>query len=127
MTALDIFWGLQKTDARPFGVFDVNSGSKKGIVKLLEAICERTTLTIQEWSSKVRLILGDWLISANICAARRDREDDMEGESYIRGKVGHRRCRSRSFPDVSHVNGVFVDHNRVNSLLLCLYDLEYLY
>ena len=126
MTALDIFWRLQKTDARPFGVFDVNPGSNKGIVKLLEAIASEY-LTIQDCFSKVRLILGDWLISANICAARRDREDDMEGESYIRGKVGHRRCRSRSFLDVSHVNGVFVDHNRVNSLLLCLYDLEYLY
>jgi len=46
--------------------------------------------------------------------------------SHLRGKVGHRRRRSRSFPDVGHVSGIFVDHNRVNSLLLCLHGLEYL-
>jgi len=30
--------------------------------------------------------------------------------------------RSSSFPDVSHVSGVFID-DRIDSLLLCLYDL----
>jgi hypothetical protein len=67
----------EKTDARPFGVFDVNEGSKKGIVKVLEAIQKRSTLSVEEWSSKVRIIEGDWLTSNNLRAARRDRSDDI--------------------------------------------------
>jgi len=59
----------KKTDARPFGVFDVNEGSKKGIVKVLEAIKDRSTLTWQKWSGNMRLILGDWLTSSNLRAA----------------------------------------------------------
>jgi len=35
---------VEKTDARPFGVIDVNEGSKKGIVEVLEAIQQRSTL-----------------------------------------------------------------------------------
>lgn len=68
---------VEKTDARPFGVFDVNEGSKKGIVKVLEAIQERSTLSSEEWSARVRLILGDWLTSNNLRGARRDRSDDI--------------------------------------------------
>jgi len=34
------------------------------------------------------------------------------------------RCCLCSFLDVGHVSGVFVDHNRIDSLLLCLYDLQ---
>jgi hypothetical protein len=66
----------QKTDARPFGVIDVNEGSKRGIVDVLKEIGGRTSLTPQEWSSKTRLILGDWLTSSNLRAARRDRFDE---------------------------------------------------
>lgn len=69
---------VKKTDARPFGVFDVNEGSKKGLVQVLEAICQRTSLTVKQWSAKTRLILGDWLTSANLRAARRDRADDID-------------------------------------------------
>ena len=76
----------QKTDARPFGVFDVNEGSKKGIVKVLEAIQDRSTLTWEKWSQNMRIILGDWLTSSNLRAARRDRADDinaMERLEYV--------------------------------------------
>lgn len=76
----------KKTDARPFGVFDVNEGSKKGIVKVLEAIKDRSTLSWERWSGKMRLILGDWLTSSNLRAARRDRADDvnsMERLEYV--------------------------------------------
>lgn len=31
---------VKKTDCRPFGVLDVDEGSKKGLVKVLEGICE---------------------------------------------------------------------------------------
>ena len=76
----------KKTDARPFGVFDINEGSKKGIVKVLEAIKDRSTLTWEKWSGNMRLILGDWLTSSNLRAARRDRADDvnaMERLEYV--------------------------------------------
>ncbi|KDR71953.1 hypothetical protein GALMADRAFT_213447 [Galerina marginata CBS 339.88] len=43
----------RKTDTRPLGVFDVNEGVEKGV------------------------ILGDWLTSNNLRAARRDRVDDV--------------------------------------------------
>ena len=35
----------RKTYARPLGVFDVNEGSKKGLVQVLDAIRERISLT----------------------------------------------------------------------------------
>ena len=69
---------VEKTDTWPFGVFDVNEGSKKGIVKVLVAIQHRSTLSIKQWSSKVRVIVGDWLTSNNLRAARHDRSDDVD-------------------------------------------------
>ena len=39
MTPHDRPLKVKKTDARPFGVFDINEGSKNGIIKVLEAIC----------------------------------------------------------------------------------------
>jgi len=77
----------QKTDARPFGVIDINEGSKRGIVDVLKEIGVRTSLTPQEWSSKTRLILGDWLTSSNLRAAHRDRFDEKstyENLSYAK-------------------------------------------
>ena len=68
---------VKKTDCRPFGVLDVDEGSKKGLVKVLEGICERTTLKVEEWAGKTRMILGDWLTSSNLRAARRNRVDDV--------------------------------------------------
>ncbi|KAJ7795466.1 hypothetical protein B0H14DRAFT_3554157 [Mycena olivaceomarginata] len=58
----------EKTDGRPFGLFDVNEGSKKGVVKVLQSVQERSTL---------RIFVGDWLTSNNLHAARRDRTDDI--------------------------------------------------
>ncbi|KAJ3543661.1 hypothetical protein NMY22_g3065 [Coprinellus aureogranulatus] len=77
---------VHKTDTRPLGVFDVNEGSKKGIVELLSQICTRSTMAVATWSTKVRIMLGDWLTSNNIRHARRDRRDDvdnMERLDYI--------------------------------------------
>ena len=68
---------VKKTDCQPFGVLDVDEGSKKGLVKVLEGICERTTLKVEQWAGKTRMILGDWLTSNNLRAARRDRVDDV--------------------------------------------------
>ncbi|KAJ3515060.1 hypothetical protein NLJ89_g1998 [Agrocybe chaxingu] len=74
---------VQKTDARPLGVVDVNEGSKHGIVNVLKALQERMTLTPEEWSTKTRLVLGDWLTSNNLRAARRDREDESTNMGRI--------------------------------------------
>lgn len=67
---------LEKTETRPFGVFDVNEGSKKGIIELLEAIPERAGFSNDDFSAVVRIIGGDWLTSRNIRHALRDRADD---------------------------------------------------
>ncbi|KAJ7722835.1 hypothetical protein B0H16DRAFT_1473181 [Mycena metata] len=66
-----------KTNARPFGVFDVNEGSKKGVVKVLQSVQERSTLSQKIWSSISRIFVGDWLTSNNLRGARRDRTDDV--------------------------------------------------
>ncbi|KAJ6555826.1 hypothetical protein B0H19DRAFT_947497, partial [Mycena capillaripes] len=74
------------TDGRPAGVFDVNEGSKKGIIKMLKKLQEFSGLTESEWAAKARIIVGDWLTSNNIRGARRDRMDDindMERLAYV--------------------------------------------
>ncbi|KAK6971389.1 hypothetical protein R3P38DRAFT_3242489 [Favolaschia claudopus] len=76
----------KKSDARPAGVFDVNEGSKKGIIEMLESLQEFTGVDKEQWSSKARIIVGDWLTSNNIRGARRDRMDDvtpMERLEYV--------------------------------------------
>jgi len=60
-----------------------NEGSKKGIVKVMEAICECSTLDEHEWSAKVRIVLGDWLTSNNLRGARRDRADDVDAMERV--------------------------------------------
>ncbi|KAJ7463567.1 hypothetical protein FB451DRAFT_1562055 [Mycena latifolia] len=66
-----------KTDARPFGVLDVNEGSKKGVIDAIDGIRERSTLSKTEWASKTRTIQGDWLTSNNFRNGRRIRKDDI--------------------------------------------------
>ena len=77
---------VKKTNTRPFGVFDINEGSKKGVIKVMEGIRERSTLEEKEWSAKTRMVLGDWLTSSNLRGARRDRADNinsMERVEYV--------------------------------------------
>ncbi|KAJ7789131.1 hypothetical protein B0H14DRAFT_3574840 [Mycena olivaceomarginata] len=69
----------KKTDGRPAGVFDVNEGSKKGIIQMLKELQEISRFTESEWSGKARIIVGDWLTSKNIRGACRDRMDDVNG------------------------------------------------
>ncbi|KAI0038105.1 hypothetical protein FA95DRAFT_1506067, partial [Auriscalpium vulgare] len=69
---------VQKTDARPLGVFDVNEGSKKGIIKMVKELQEASGMTEEEWSTTARIIEGDWLTSANLRGARKDRADDVD-------------------------------------------------
>ncbi|KAJ6618603.1 hypothetical protein B0H10DRAFT_2217565 [Mycena sp. CBHHK59/15] len=66
-----------KSDPRPFGLLDTNEGSKKGVVKVLGGIQERSTLSQTIWASIWRIFVGDWLTSNNLRAARRDRTDDI--------------------------------------------------
>ncbi|KAJ7153178.1 hypothetical protein C8R43DRAFT_1187881 [Mycena crocata] len=69
----------EKSDGRPLGLFDVNEGSKKGIIKMLKALQEISGLTETEWAAKARIIVGDWLTASNMRAARKDRMDDING------------------------------------------------
>jgi hypothetical protein len=76
----------KKSDGRPLGVFDVNEGSKKGIVKMLKALQEISGLSETEWASKARIVVGDWLTASNIRGARRGRTNDvnsMERLEYV--------------------------------------------
>ncbi|KAH9922988.1 uncharacterized protein B0H18DRAFT_935100 [Fomitopsis serialis] len=66
------------TDFRPFGVFDVNEGSKKGVIEVLKDMQERSTLTEEEWASKTKIMQGDWLTARNLRVARRERVDDVD-------------------------------------------------
>ncbi|KAJ7474784.1 hypothetical protein FB451DRAFT_1464823 [Mycena latifolia] len=75
-----------KTDARPFGVLDVNEGSKKGVIAAVDGIRERSTLSKTEWASKTRIIQGDWLTSNNFRNGRRIRKDDIN--AYERKDYG---------------------------------------
>ncbi len=74
---------VKKTVAFPVGVFDVNEGSKKGVIKFLSKFRERIRLTVQEWASKVRIVCGDWLSANNLRAARHDRIDDIDSMEHI--------------------------------------------
>jgi hypothetical protein len=72
----------KKTD----GLFDVNEGSKKGIIQMLKALQEISGLPEAEWVTEARIIIGDWLTSNNIWGACKDRMDDinpMEHLDYI--------------------------------------------
>lgn len=76
----------KKTDARPLGVFDINEGSKKGIIDMIKNLQESSGLSENEWSSKTRIIAGDWLTTSNFRSARRDRISDlnvMERLEYV--------------------------------------------
>ncbi|KAJ7351206.1 hypothetical protein DFH08DRAFT_992443 [Mycena albidolilacea] len=66
-----------ESDARPFGLLDVNEGSKKGVVKVLGGIQERSTLSQRIWASIWRIFVDDWLTSNNLRAARCNRTDDI--------------------------------------------------
>ncbi|KAJ7648633.1 hypothetical protein DFH06DRAFT_1095419 [Mycena polygramma] len=76
----------KKTDARLFGVFDVNEGSKKGVIDVLDAIRERSKMSKTEWASKTRIIQGDWLTANNFRNGRRIRKDDVN--SFERMEYG---------------------------------------
>ena len=69
----------KKSDGRPAGLFDINEGSKKGIIKMLKALQELSGFGESEWAAKARIIVGDWLTASNLRAARRDRMDDING------------------------------------------------
>ena len=45
----------EKTDAYPFRVFDVDKGTKKGIIQMFKAMQEWSTMTEEQWSVKVKL------------------------------------------------------------------------
>ncbi|KAK7433879.1 hypothetical protein VKT23_020504 [Stygiomarasmius scandens] len=76
----------RKTDVWPFGVFDVNEGSKKGQVKLNHAMMKRAKQSEESWVKGVAIRIGDWLTSNLIRLARRDRTDEptrMERLDFI--------------------------------------------
>lgn len=73
----------EKSLGLPIGVFDIDEGSKNGLMELMDAIPERLGMSKEEFSSKVRPLQGDWLTVNNMRAAQRDRaQDDFPDERY---------------------------------------------
>ncbi|KAJ8089759.1 hypothetical protein PM082_018335 [Marasmius tenuissimus] len=68
---------VQKSDARPMGVFDVNEGSKKGVVKVMKEIQEKSTVSQEQWEAETRIVGGDWLTANMFRLARKDRFEDL--------------------------------------------------
>ncbi|KAI1781804.1 hypothetical protein LXA43DRAFT_907676, partial [Ganoderma leucocontextum] len=68
----------EMSDMRPLGVFNVNEGSKKGIIKFLKELQVKSTLSEAVWSGATRIMQGDWLTASNLRAARRERVDDID-------------------------------------------------
>jgi hypothetical protein len=77
MTPLDRPLPVQKTETFPFSVFDINEGSKRGCILMMEALQKKSKLSEDEWAVLVRILMGDWLMAHNLRAARRERADDV--------------------------------------------------
>lgn len=73
----------EKTETFPMGVINVDEGSKKGIMKVLDEIQELSTLGPEEFSSKLRIIEGDLGTVRNLRSARRDRMDDINAMTRL--------------------------------------------
>lgn len=67
-----------KSDARPFGVFDVNEGTKKGQAELDEQMRLRAKQDEQTWISRLRIRMGDWLTANFLRLLQRDRADEPD-------------------------------------------------
>ncbi|KZS88225.1 hypothetical protein SISNIDRAFT_418590, partial [Sistotremastrum niveocremeum HHB9708] len=75
-----------KTETFPMGVFDVDEGSKRGVIDVLTEIQVRSGLEKAEMASRVRVVAGDLLTIMNLRRARNLRSDDVsifERLSYI--------------------------------------------
>jgi hypothetical protein len=73
----------EKTDACPFGVFDIDEGTKKGIIKLFKAMQEWSKMSEGQWAGKNRIKQGDWLSSNNTQAAKRDCANDIDVMEWL--------------------------------------------
>lgn len=67
----------QKTTTFLMGVVDVDEGSKKGIMQVFQAILVISSLVVEAFVSKIRLIIGDLRTIQNLRGARRDHADDI--------------------------------------------------
>jgi hypothetical protein len=122
----------EKTDARPFGVFDVDKGTKKGIIKMFKAMQEQSTMTEQEWSSKTCINQGDWLTSNNTVAAKRERTNDinsMERLDYVSelSALWHFALNATHMLMRSHLGNVVLDPTGLaahKGMLHCIWDIN---
>lgn len=75
-----------KTETFPMGIVNVNEGSKKGVIRVLEEVQKMSSLSEDDFTKKVRIVKGDLGTVRLLRSARRDRADDvspMEQLSYI--------------------------------------------
>lgn len=83
MTPHDRPLPVEKSATFPFGVFDVNEGSRDGVIRMMELLQERSGLSKELFSSLARIIQGDWLTVNNLRLAQEERFDDVDSMERI--------------------------------------------
>ncbi|KAJ7358547.1 hypothetical protein DFH08DRAFT_802365 [Mycena albidolilacea] len=73
----------KKLDGQPLGLFNMNKGSKKGIIQMLKALQEISGLPEAEWAAKAQIIIRDWLNSNNIRGTHKDHMDDINAMEHL--------------------------------------------
>jgi len=74
---------VKKTETFPFGVFDVNEGSRKGVIDMMTLLQEKSGLSKADFSKKARIVQGDWLTVNNLRLAQALRSDDVDSMERI--------------------------------------------
>lgn len=73
----------EKTETFPFGVFDVNEGSRKGVTDMMTLLQERSKLSPDKFSAKARIVQDDWLTVNNLRLSQDLRVDDVDSMERI--------------------------------------------
>lgn len=71
-------WPVKTSVTFPFGVFDVNEGSRKGVFEMLQQVQEKSSLKPEQFSAKARIDEGDWLTVNNLRLSQRERARDKD-------------------------------------------------
>lgn len=74
---------VEESETYPFGVFDVNEGSRDDVIKMMEELQGRSGLSKEEFSSKARVIQGDWLTVNNLRLAQSKCFDDINSMERV--------------------------------------------
>ncbi len=74
---------VEKTETLPFGVFDVNEGSRKGVLDMMTLLQEKSGLSQEVFAGKARIVEGDWLTINNLRLVQKERSDDIDSMKRV--------------------------------------------